>query len=242
MDNKELEISLLEQKETNYVLNKDVKSFKDNFIELLKNSVPAYFATIIDVISTSISIAFVGHLNSANELAAVGIAETFALILFYYPVLSNMGAIDTFVSTSYGNKQYYLCGVYFNRALLILTLFAIPFISILFFAENIMLFLGQDPLISEMAQTYFYYRIPALMLMLYDEIVRGYLQALGYFNFLSVLVVVQLISHILFLILFINVLEMNYIGSAIAMGFSSLVGLILPFVYFKLISSNKLQS
>ena len=165
MENRDLEVSLLGKKEGNIIFNKDVKSFKDNFIELLKNSIPAYFSIIIDVISTSISIAFVGHLSDPNELAAIGISETFALILFYYPVLSNMGAIDTFVSTSYGNKQYYLCGVYLNRALLILTLFAIPFISILFFAENIMLFLGQDPLISEMAQTYFYYRIPALLIV-----------------------------------------------------------------------------
>ena len=164
MENRDLEVSLLGKKEGNIIFNKDVKSFKDNFIELLKNSIPAYFSIIIDVISTSISIAFVGHLSDPNELAAIGISETFALILFYYPVLSNMGAIDTLVSTSYGNKQYYLCGVYLNRALLILTLFAIPFISILFFAENIMLFLGQDPLISEMAQTYFYYRIPALLI------------------------------------------------------------------------------
>ena len=77
--------------------------------------------------------------------------------------------------------------------------------------------------------------------MLYDEIVRGYLQAMGCFNFLSALVIIQLISHISFLTLFINVLEMNYIGAAVAMGFSSMVGLILPLVYFKLISSSKLQ-
>ena len=231
----------IEEKGYNIVYKNGTTDFREKFILMLKNAIPAYFSTILDEISSSISIALVGHLSSQSELAAIGISETFVLIFFIYPVISNMGAIDTFVSTSYGNKQYYLWGVYLNRALIILTFLSIPFTIVLFFMKEILLYLGQDPQIAEMSQIYFYYRIPTLFVMMYGEILRRFMQAMGYFNLLSILVVVQLVSHIIFLPIFIYGLKMNYLGAAVALGFSNLVGLIVPILYLKFIDPNRLQ-
>ena len=238
---KHMEIDTSYDKRYKALINSERLSYKENIFLLLMNAIPAYFSLLIEEISSTISISFVGHLDNPDELAAIGISETFTLILFFYPVVSNLGAIDTFVSTSYGNKQFYLCGVYLNRALLILTLFAIPSIFSLFFIEEILLFLGQDPIIAHMSQIYFYYRIPTLVIMLYWEIIRRYFQAMGYFNSLTGLVIIQLISHILFLTIFIYGFEMNYVGAAIAIGWSNLVGLLSIFVYFKFISQEMLH-
>ena len=102
------EIDSKEGVEDIIIYNKEVTSLRKSFVFLLKNAFPAYFAIIIEEISTSIMIAFVGHLGNPNEIAALGISETFALLFYTYPVLANMGAVDTLVSTSFGNKQYYL--------------------------------------------------------------------------------------------------------------------------------------
>ena len=186
-------------------------------------------------------IAFVGHLGNPNEIAALGISETFALLFYTYPVLANMGAVDTLVSTSFGNKQYYLWGVYFKRAIIILSLLSLPWFIAFLFIEDILLFFDQDPIIAEMAKVYFYYRIPSLIIILYGDIFKGFLQALGYFNILTVLVGVQLAWHVLFLVIFIYVLEMNYLGAAVAIGLDSLVGIIFPLIYFKFIYPDKIH-
>ena len=59
-------------------------------------------------------------------MAAIGLASTTLLVVFYYPVSGNLGALDTLVTTAYGTKQYYLCGVYLNRGIIIQLMFAMP--------------------------------------------------------------------------------------------------------------------
>ena len=145
MEDKYFEIDSDEKIEDLTLFNNETASFKENFILMMKNAIPAYLSIIFDGITTSLSIAFVGGLNDPIQLAAVGISETLTLLLYYYPVLTNLGAFDTLVSTSYGNKQYRLWGDYLNRALLIMTLFSILPIIGLLFIKDIMTFLEQDP-------------------------------------------------------------------------------------------------
>ena len=242
MEHQDLEIELIELKVDKILFDKSTKSFKSNFMLLIRSVIPIYFSVMLDEITSSISIAFIGHLNNPNELAAIGISETFVLLLFIYPVVWNIGALDTLVSTSFGSKQYYLWGTYLNRAFVILTLLFIPFLILMFFIQNILLFLGQDPLIAEKVQVYFYYRIPTLIMLLYGEIIRGFLQAIGCFEFVSTLIIIQIIFHLASLPIFIYGFEMNYIGVAMAMGISNFVGLVIPILYFKLIFSKSITN
>ena len=241
MDGQYLEISSKDESKSDISIQYEVSSFKDNFILTLKNAIPSYLSVLMEQLSSSISIAFVGHLNTPNELATVGISETFVLILYFYPIACNTGALDTLVSTSYGNKQYYLWGVYLNRAITILTIFSIPFLIVFLFIDDILLFFGQDPEIAEMSKIYFYYRIPTLLIMLYEFWIKRALQNMGYFRFLSVLNLIQLLLYMAFITLLFYGFEMDYWGAAVANGFSSLVGLVLPLIYFKLIRPNQLH-
>jgi len=101
-------------------------SLTNSMKKLLIGAIPAYLSVSFQMMLSTVDILCIGRLNDANELAAIGMASTVLLLLFHYPVISNLGALDTFVSTSYGKKQYYLCGVYLNRSIVILSVIAVP--------------------------------------------------------------------------------------------------------------------
>ena len=216
-------------------------SFKQNFLHLLQWSVPTYWGILIEDILYTITLICVGHLDGDTDIAVIGIVETMTLIFFYYPVISNIGAIDTYVSASYGNKQYYLCGVFLNRSILILTILSLPFIWVQFFMKDIMMILGQDPELWMMAQKYIYYKIPTLLIMLYEEILKSYFLAMGYFRFWVSMCVIQLLVHSSLWFLLILYFEMSFLGAAIAFGTAKIVGILTPLVYFKLISPDQIN-
>ena len=65
------------------------------------------------------------------------------------------GVLETFVSQSFGSKQYQLCGVHLNRQIFLITCLFVPLGFILFFSEYIMSnFLGQSIGPSHHCQVY----------------------------------------------------------------------------------------
>ena len=147
-------------------INTKVNTFSDIFMKLLISSVPSCIGMFITENVSNVKFIFVGHLNNSNEIAAIGIAETMITLFYYIPVISNMTTMDTFVSASFGSKQYYQWGVYLNKTILILSLLSIPLIWVQLFMKNILLSFGQDPIVADLVQEYFYYRSPVLVFLL----------------------------------------------------------------------------
>jgi MATE family multidrug resistance protein len=57
-------------------------------------------------------------------------------------------ALDTLVSNAAGSGNVEYCGVYLNRARYIVTLAFIPMIIVAYYIRDILLSLGQDPVVS----------------------------------------------------------------------------------------------
>nr|CAB3470481.1 unnamed protein product [Digitaria exilis] len=71
-------------------------------------------------------------------------------------------ALDTLCGQAFGARQYYLLGIYKQRAMFLLTLVSVPLAVIWFYTGEILLFFGQDPDIAAEAGTFARWMIPAL--------------------------------------------------------------------------------
>lgn len=71
-------------------------------------------------------------------------------------------ALETLCGQAYGAKQYYMLGIYLQRAFIILAIAAMP-ISLLWFAlSQILLAVGEDADLARAAQTYMIWLLPSL--------------------------------------------------------------------------------
>ena len=71
-------------------------------------------------------------------------------------------SLDTLCGQAFGAKQYYLLGIYKQRAILVLTLVSLVVAVIWSYTGQILLVFGQDPEIAAGAGSYIRWMIPAL--------------------------------------------------------------------------------
>lgn len=212
------------------------RRFTSNFAKIAITSLPASFCVAFQYFLNVIDIVCVGHLNDSNQMAAIGLATTTLLVLFVYPLIGSLGALDTLASTAYGNKQYYLCGVFLNRSILLMTLMAIPCLAALSFTNQLLYFIGQDELIADMVQKYIFYSIPGMFMLCYDESIKRFLHAQGYFYTVVTFQVIMFIFHIFASILFVFYLGYGYLGSPIAIACTNTLGVCMSIIYLKVIN------
>ena len=90
----------------------------------------------------------VGHLNKPEYLAGIGLGNTLAnLVIFAFGFGLN-GGVDTLVSQAFGAGELRLCGIILTRGCFVNTLFYLPMITVMFYSESLLLWLGQETLTS----------------------------------------------------------------------------------------------
>ena len=76
--------------------------------------------------------------------------------------LGMASALDTLCGQAFGARQYYLLGIYKQRAMFLLTVVSVPLAVVWFYTGEILLLFGQDADIAAEAGTYARWMIPAL--------------------------------------------------------------------------------
>ncbi|XVF42689.1 hypothetical protein PTKIN_Ptkin01aG0384800 [Pterospermum kingtungense] len=111
---------------------------------------PAIFTRFSTFGVTVISQAFVGHIGP-TELAAYSLCFT-VLLRFGNGVLLGMAsALETLCGQAFGAKQYHMLGIYLQRSWLVLSLTACCLLPLYIFSTPLLIALGQDEKIAEVA-------------------------------------------------------------------------------------------
>ncbi|EOY10408.1 PREDICTED: protein DETOXIFICATION 21 [Theobroma cacao] len=111
---------------------------------------PAIFTRFSTFGVTVISQAFAGHIG-ATELAAYSLCFT-VLLRFGNGVLLGMAsALETLCGQAFGAKQYHMLGIYLQRSWLVLFMTAFCLLPLYIFATPLLIALGQDEKIAEVA-------------------------------------------------------------------------------------------
>ncbi|CAN6178196.1 unnamed protein product [Urochloa humidicola] len=122
---------------------------------------PMIAGALLQNLIQMISVMYVGHLGEL-PLAGASMANSFATVTGLSLLLGMASALDTLCGQAFGARQYYLLGIYKQRAMFLLTLVSVPLAVIWFYTGEILLLFGQDPDIAAEAGTYARWMIPAL--------------------------------------------------------------------------------
>ncbi|PON73724.1 Multi antimicrobial extrusion protein [Parasponia andersonii] len=113
----------------------------------------AYLAGPMVVVNLSqyflqvISVMMVGHLGKLY-LSSTAIAISFGAVSGFSLLFGMASALETFSGQAYGGKQYQKLGIQSNTAIFSLILVCLPMSLLWIYMGEILIFMGQDPLIS----------------------------------------------------------------------------------------------
>lgn len=86
-------------------------------------------------------------------------------------------ALETLCGQAFGAKQYHMLGIYLQRSWIVLTICAILLLPLFFFTKPILVALGQEENIAEVAGTISLMLIPVLFAFIISFTCQMYLQA-----------------------------------------------------------------
>ncbi|XP_058088091.1 protein DETOXIFICATION 14-like isoform X2 [Magnolia sinica] len=122
---------------------------------------PMVTVSVSQYLQQVISLMMVGHLG-ALSLSSTAIATSLCSVTGFSLIMGMASALETLCGQAYGAQQYQKLGIHTQRAVFALLLVALPLSLLWVFMGKILIFIGQDPLISYEAGKYAMWMIPAL--------------------------------------------------------------------------------
>ena len=124
-----------------------------------KRSTPTILTMVFLKMVMLTNIFYVGRMSS-ESLAGVGLGNMLLVVLVFSVSMGLNGTVESFVSLSYGQGDYKMCGTHLNRARAVVTIGMIPFMILFLFIDKILIGLSQNPEIAKIARDYCVWSIP----------------------------------------------------------------------------------
>lgn len=121
---------------------------------ILNIAVPSVIGSCLVIFNEVTSTVFLGRVGTQAELAAVGLGNLMQNCVALSCGLGICGALDTLVSQAYGSGQDALSCYYLQRCRVLVTLQLFWMVPVLYYADRILIFTGQDPEVSMHAGHY----------------------------------------------------------------------------------------
>ncbi|OVA11560.1 Multi antimicrobial extrusion protein [Macleaya cordata] len=197
---------------------------------------PMVAVTLSQYLLQVISMMMVGHLGQLS-LSSTAIATSLTGVAGFSLLLGMASALETLCGQAYGAKQFRKIGVHTHTAIISLTLVCIPLSLILIYVDKLLIFVGQDPLISLGAGKYATWMIPALFAYAILQVLIRYLlsQSLIFPLLISSFLVTCLYIPLCWVLVFKS--GLGNIGAAVAIDLSFWLNVIILAFYINYSSS-----
>jgi MATE family multidrug resistance protein len=129
--------------------------------ELWSMALPITAMNMLVFVRAVVSVLFLGRLGSL-ELAGGALSIGFTNITGYSVLVGLASGLEPVCSQAFGSKNWELLSLSLQRMVFILLMAIIPISLLWLNLEKIMLFMGQDSKITEMAAIYCFYSLPDL--------------------------------------------------------------------------------
>ncbi|RDX97240.1 Protein DETOXIFICATION 34, partial [Mucuna pruriens] len=176
---------------------------------------PIAFSILCNYAVNSFTNIFVGHLGDL-ELSAVSISLSVVSNFSFGFLLGMASALETLCGQAFGAGQVEMLGVYMQRSWLILLGACICLLPIYIYSERILILLGQEREIAELAGVFTIQSIPQMFSLAINFPTQKFLQAQTKVGFLAWLGFGALIIHIIILYILIKVYALGTSGAAAA--------------------------
>lgn len=177
-----------------------------------------------------ISIMMVGHLGQLS-LSSTAIAISFCAVSGFSLLFGMACALETLSGQAYGAQQYRQLGLQINTAIFSLLLVCLPVSLVWIYMGEILIFMGQDPLISLEAGKFARMLLPALFAYATLQPLCKYLQTQSLIIPLLVCGCASLCFHIPFCWAMVFKSGLGHLGAALAIGMSYWLNVILLILY-----------
>ncbi|KAL3686045.1 hypothetical protein R1sor_004067 [Riccia sorocarpa] len=186
---------------------------------------PMILVNLLQYSLTVVSLMFVGHLGEL-ELSSSQIAFTTAHATGLNFMIGLGSGLETLCGQAYGAKEYRLTGIFLQRAMFVLTLIGIPISFVWWKMGPILVYIGQDPTISEGAQEYIRFLIPTLFAYALLQPLVKFLQTQSAVKAMAVFSAITLAIHVPLCYLVIYTLGFGFRGAAIVTGISQWINVL----------------
>ncbi|KAK7340274.1 hypothetical protein VNO77_20976 [Canavalia gladiata] len=194
----------------------DIKNvFITESIKLWTIAGPIAFNILCNYAVNSFTNIFVGHIGDL-ELSAVSISLSVISNFSFGFLLGMASALETLCGQAFGAGQVEMLGVYMQRSWIILLGACICLLPIYIYSEKILLLLGQERQIAELAGVFTIQSIPQMFSLAVNFPTQKFLQAQSKVGFMAWLGFIVLIVHIMILYLLIKVWSFGTTGAAAA--------------------------
>ncbi|XP_047323160.1 protein DETOXIFICATION 12-like [Impatiens glandulifera] len=197
---------------------------------------PLVAVTLSQFLLQVISLMMVGHLGSLS-LSSTAIATSLASVTGFSLLLGLASALETLCGQAYGAKQYYKLGTQTYTAIFCLIIACIPLSLLWLYMGDLLIFIGQDRLISQEAGKFITWLIPSLFASsILQPLFRYFqMQSLTIPMFLSTCFTLLLHIPLCWLLVFKS--GLHNLGAALAMDISYWLNAIFLLVYMRFSSA-----
>lgn len=199
-----------------------VKEYLEEMKIILKLAWPNVVYMLLEAMMTIMAVLFSGHLGK-NELAAASLANSITTVFTRSIGLGFSSSCDTLFTQFYGSPKKRHIGVILQRGILIMALLCFVCWGILINAETILLLAHQSSEVARLTGIYCLIYIPAVPGDYFSMLLIKYLQCQSR---LKPVVITTLITNVIaacLYYLFIYVLDLRLVGTAIAQVISHYV-------------------
>jgi MATE family multidrug resistance protein len=210
-------------------------SFWKACLDLILDATPAIFGLLFIFLCETINIAFIGRYNDRDLISAIGIGTLLMNSTGFTIGLGLMGGLDTLCSQAYGAKEYRIVGIFANIArMTILLFFLCVSIPCIIFSKHLLLLIGQNEQIADIASRFCHSMIPSVFFALQFQCNLRYLQAMNIFTPGMFITLCTTILHLLWCHLFIHHFMLDVVGAGLAMSLTQFTNYISVTLYIQL--------
>ncbi|XP_039017905.1 protein DETOXIFICATION 12-like [Hibiscus syriacus] len=191
---------------------------------------PMVAVTISQYLLQVVSTMMVGHLGEL-ALSSSAIAISLAGVTGFSFLLGMACALETLCGQAYGAQQYRKVGIHTYTAIFCLILVCIPLSLLWLYMGRLLIFIGQDPLISHEAGKFVRWLIPALFAYAAFQPLVRYFQTQSLIIPLLICSCIGLLVHIPLCWALVFKFGLDTIGGALAISISSWLNVIFLALY-----------
>ncbi|XP_061992395.1 protein DETOXIFICATION 12-like isoform X1 [Rosa rugosa] len=183
-----------------------------------------------------VSMMMVGHLGEL-ALSSTSIAISLSGVTGFSLFIGMASALETICGQAYGAKQYQKLGLQTYTAIVSLNLICLPLSLLWIYMEDLLIFMGQDPLISREAGKFTIWLIPALFAYATLQPLTRYFQTQSLMTPMLLSSCATLVFHIPLCWVLVFKSGLDVLGGALAISVSYWLNVILLGLYMKFSSA-----
>ncbi|CAL1404905.1 unnamed protein product [Linum trigynum] len=194
--------------------------FRTETAKLWKIAGPIAFNMVCQFGLNSVTVMFAGHIGDV-ELSGVSVSLSVIGTFTFGFMLGMASALETLCGQAYGAGQVHMLGIYMQRSWIILLVSSFFLLPILIFSTPILILLGQEEHIANIAGKFTLLTIPELFSLAIYFPTQKFLQSQSKVTALAWIALAALIVHVPLLWLLVFGLEWGTTGAAVAYNVTS---------------------